>query len=102
MSSLSANPAATVIRAWLKEDSNCWNAIATMFLGRYERAMALERISIALQFLLRDGRPTASTVTLTGRLYTAGVKRIDYDALALEVVLATEAADPSLRKALNA
>jgi hypothetical protein len=67
-----------------------------MFLQRYERATALARISIALQFLLRDSRPTATTLMLTGRLYTAGVKRIDFDALALEVVLATEAAEPSL------
>jgi len=100
MSQITGNPAAPVIQEWLKEDSNCWMAIATMFLQRNERDIALARISGALQFLLRDGPPTATT--LTGRLYNAGVKRIDYDVLALEVVLATEAANPSLRKAVNA
>ena len=90
------SPAARVIQGWLKEDSNCWIAIATMLLQRNERNTALIRISGALQFLLRDGPPSATT--LTGRLYQAGVKRIDYDALAQEIVLATEAANPSLLK----
>ena len=96
MSQVVGNPAAGVIRQWLKEDSNCWVAIATMFLQRNERNTALARISAALQFLLRDGPPTATT--LTGRLYQAGVKQIDYDALALEVVLVTEAAHLTLLK----
>ena len=100
MATSSRNSAALVIQEWLKEDSNCWMAIATMFLQRSERDIALARISGALQFLLRDGPPTATT--LSGRLYKAGVKRIDYDALALEIVLATETANPSLRKAVTA
>jgi hypothetical protein len=93
MAKSSKNVVAVVIQAWLKEDSNCWIAIATMFLQRYERDIALARISGALQFLLRDGPPTATT--LSGRLYKAGVKALDYDALALEIVLATEAANRS-------
>jgi hypothetical protein len=100
MSEVAGNPAARVIQKWLKEDANYWTAIATMFLQRNERDMALTRVSGALQFLLRDGPPNANT--LTGRLYMAGVTKLDYDALALEVVLATEAANPSLRKVLAA
>ena len=84
---------ATVIREWLREDSNCWTAIATAFLKRYERDTAVARISVALQFLLRDGPPTATT--LTGRLYKAGIKRIDYDILARELALAAEPVRPS-------
>lgn len=59
--------------------------------------VALKRIGGALQFLLRDGPPTATT--LTGRVYRAGVKPVDYDVLALQVGLATEAANPSLHSA---
>jgi hypothetical protein len=99
MSQMAGNRATRVVNEWLKEDSNYWIAIATMFLQRNDRDNALARISGALQFLLRDGPPTATT--LSGRLYRAGVRKIDYDALAMEVVLATEAANPSLRKAVD-
>ena len=100
MPEVAGKPIAHVIEEWLKEDSNCWMAIATAFLQRNERSLAVTRVSGALKFLLRDGPPTAHT--LTGRLYLAGVTRIDYDALALEIVLATEAANPSLGKAVTA
>ena len=83
-----ANPEALVIREWLKEDTNCWIAIATAFLQRYERKMAVAKVSAALQHLLRDGPPIATT--LGGRLYHAGVSHINYDLLADELVLATE------------
>ena len=89
MSIMNANPEAWVIREWLKEDTNCWIAIATAFLQRYDRDVAIQKISVALQYLLRDGPPAPTT--LGGRLFRAGVRRINYDLLALELVLATEA-----------
>src|SRR5436190_4435269 len=89
-----ANPEALVVRKWLKEDTNCWIAIATAFLQRYEREMAIAKVSVALQHLLRDGPPTATT--LGGRLYEAGVSHINYDLLANELVLATEEATSGL------
>ena len=89
MSKMIDGPEAWVIREWLKEDSNCWIAIATAFLQRYDRDIAIRKISVALQYLLRDGPPAPTT--LGGRLFRAGVRRINYDLLALELVLATEA-----------
>ena len=85
----------SVITDWLKEDAHCWIAIATAFLQRYQRQAAIDRTSAALQFSLRDGPPTGNT--FPGRFYNAGLRRIDYDGLALQVVLAAEAADPALR-----
>lgn len=93
MGSSCSTPEALVIREWLKEDTNCWMAIAIAFLQRYERDTAVAKVSVALQYLLRDGPPTATT--LGGRLYKAGVRRIDYDLLAHELVLATEVFGPS-------
>jgi hypothetical protein len=47
MAKSSKNAIAVVIQGWLKEDSNCWTAIATMFLQRYESGGpgCLDRIS---------------------------------------------------------
>jgi hypothetical protein len=96
----SASPESTVIKEWLKEDANCWMAIACAFLRRYERDIAVERLSLALQYQLRDGPPKPTT--LGGLIYKAGMTKIDYHALAVALASATEAAEPSLCKAMTA
>ena len=82
------------INEWLKEDSNCWIAIASVFVQRYEWEIALQKITLALTWQLRDGPP--SPTTLSGRLYQSGVNKIDYAAVALEIALAAKAAEPSV------
>jgi len=89
MNTACASPEALVIREWLKEDTSCWIAIATAFLQLNEREVAVVKVSGALQHLLRDGPPTATT--LGGRLHEARVRHINYDILANELVLAAEA-----------
>lgn len=93
MSKINPNPEALVNREWLREDTNCWIAIATAFLQRYDRDIAIQKITVAWQYMLRDGPPAPTT--LGGRLFRAGVRRINYDLLARELVLATEAVESS-------
>jgi len=84
------------VQEWLGEDGNCWIAIACAFLQRNERAVALGKLADALRYLLRDGPPSLDT--LGGRLFRTGTSRIDYQAVAMQIALAAEAADRSLRQ----
>ena len=88
MSEPSAAAHAPAIREWLQQDAACWIAIASAFLQRYEREIALDKLSAALQYQLRDGPPKPTTIT--SKVYRSGVSRIDYDALALELVVSVE------------
>jgi len=82
-----------IIKEWLKEDANCWIAIGRAFLQRNDWDVALEKISLALTWQLRDGPPTANT--LSGRLFKYGFTKIDYASLALEIALAAKDAERS-------
>jgi hypothetical protein len=95
-SDFSGNPEMDAVQEWLSEDGNCWIAIASAFLQRNEREIALGKLANALQYLLRDGPPSLDT--LGGRLFRAGTSRIDYQAVAVQIALAAEAADRSLRQ----
>ena|SRR5690349_11108580 len=83
------------VRDWLKEDRNCWIAIAAAFLGRYERDVAIDKLTAALRHQLRDGPPLSDT--LGGRLFRAGALKIDYHAVATEIAVAAESSDPPIQ-----
>jgi hypothetical protein len=78
-----------VIEEWLKEDSNCWMAIATAFLQRNERSLAVTRVSGALKFLLRDGPPTAHSPTATA-IARAGTANVSTSSPATAAALPTQ------------
>jgi hypothetical protein len=80
-----------VIKEWLKEDANWWIAIGRAFLQRNDWDVALEKITLALTWQLRDGPPSANT--LPGRLYKKGFTKMDYATLALQIALAAKDAE---------
>jgi hypothetical protein len=82
-----------VIKEWLKEDASCWIAIGRAFLQRNDWDTALEKITLALTWQLRDGPPTPTT--LSGRLYKKGISKVDYATLALQIALAAKDAELS-------
>ncbi len=86
-----------IVQDWLKEDRNCWIAIAAAFLSRYEREIAIEKLSNALRHQPRDGPPFADT--FGGRLFRARSLKIDYETIAIEIAAAAESAHPWLRQA---
>jgi hypothetical protein len=87
-----------VISEWLREDANCWIAIASAFLQRYDRSTAEAKISEALKYQLRDGPPTS--VTLGARLHQSGIRGINYDALAHELArIADQSRNPRSKAA---
>ena len=88
------NPELGAINEWLKGDANVWIAIALAFLQRNERDIALGKLTDALRYHLRDGPPSPDT--LGGRLFRAGLRDIDYHAVAIQIVLAAEAAERPL------
>ncbi|MEO8628666.1 MAG: hypothetical protein ABI612_11275 [Betaproteobacteria bacterium] len=74
-----------------------WNSLATASLRRNDRNIAIGTIAEALQvFAMRQPVPDD---ILVASLYTLAVQRVDFYAIALELVIAAEAADTSLVKA---
>jgi hypothetical protein len=95
MSDTSKGSQAGAVQDWLKEDRNCWIAIAAAFLDRYEREVAIEKLTAALRHHLRDGPPPADT--LGGRLFRAGASKLDYQAIAIEIAVAAESSNPPIQ-----
>src|SRR4051794_25429517 len=100
MPQLSRDVEIGAVQEWLQEERNCWIAIAEAFLQRNEPDIAVAKLTDALRYQLRDGPPSADT--LGGRLFKAGANRIDYHAVAVQIVQGAEAADPSLQQTRSA
>ena len=94
MSKFASNRENSAIQDWLKEDTNCWIAIASAFLKRNEREVAIAKLTDALRYQLRDGPPLPDT--LGGRLLRAGSLHIHYHAVAVHIALAAETNNSSL------
>jgi hypothetical protein len=90
MPRLSQDAENSPVQDWLQEDRNCWIAIAKAFLQRNEPDIAVAKLADALRYQLRDGPPSADT--LSGRFFRAGSDQIDYRAVALEIAQAAGAA----------
>ena len=75
-----------------------WNALATGFLTRNDRNVAIGKIADAVQFYAAEQPVPEEPMLAT--LYSCALKRIDYYTLALELVQRVEAANPSLIKEL--
>jgi len=95
MRSQLSNVEAAVVQTWLQESSVCWKAIALTFLQQYRRDIAIQKLSEALRLMLRE--TGTSRDSSPGRLRPAGIARLGYEQLALQIVLSSERTERAWR-----
>jgi hypothetical protein len=71
-----------------------WTAVATGFLLIQDRNVAVGRIADAIRWYVYALEAPSDPLTLS--LYAEALKRVDFYSIALGLIQAAEAADPSL------
>jgi hypothetical protein len=85
----------TVLQELINADADSkWKSVAAGFLLTNDRNVAVGRIANVLQQYIYDQQEPSDP--LVADLYTHALKRVDFYSIALGLIHAAEAADPSL------
>jgi hypothetical protein len=71
-----------------------WTAVATGFLSTHDRNVAVGKIADAIRWYVYALEVPSDSLALS--LYAEALKRVDFYSIALGLIQAAEAADPSL------